>query len=131
MVTTSASTGTYNWHSLKEYAEQPLTNLAKTIYQATSMLQFEGNIEILNTNADLYFGKNISINSKTKNIVDKMPAYFVEENLFTKTIKPQPLKLLSILAHKSVHFKSLMPRFLQELVTLLQVGSQMNFLQML
>lgn len=86
MVTTSASTGTYNWHSLKEYAEQPLTNLAKTIYQATSMLQFEGNIEILNTNADLYFGKNISINSKTKNIVDKMPAYFVEENLFTKTI---------------------------------------------
>ncbi len=87
MATTTAMSGTYNLRTHKEIAEQPPVNLAKTIYNATSMLQFEGDIDILHSTADKFFGKNISIFNDSENIVQQMPAYYVQEDIFSKSLK--------------------------------------------
>ena len=87
MATTSASSGTYTDFVPTERAEQAPTGLAKAIYDAVNSLEYDGEIQILNAKAEDYFGKRISIFEKNTKISNPSPTYYVEEDLFSNTLK--------------------------------------------
>ena len=87
LVATSASTGTFYIWKQKQTAERAPIGLARAIYEASCVLQYDGEINIFDRKTEDFFAKNISIYKGSEQISSLMPAYWSEENLLRNNLK--------------------------------------------
>ncbi len=87
MVTTNASSGTFQIWTRKEIAETAPQGLARAVYEAASALQFDGEAELFDTKIENVFAKNVSIQEGENQISSSMPSYWCEENLLKNSVK--------------------------------------------
>ncbi len=88
MVTTNAVTGTYNIWNTSSTRETPPLGLAKAIYDATSQMQYEGSISIINGDASDFAGKNICICGYTSELEQRaIQVVSLSQNLFDNVLR--------------------------------------------
>lgn len=85
--TTTALTGDYRIWKQTEVAETKPEGLAKSIYEAASVVQYEGELELFDAKAEDYFGKTVSVKNAQQTVLDSIPPYFAEENLAKRTLR--------------------------------------------